>query len=230
MDINNDPYLQGMLFNALVPHVGPQDEPTLQQYIFFAIKRKLPTTTIEVFDKLWFKAYNGVSDDAEMVNALYRRLLEHKENTRISSFELAIQIGITRHILTLSSYAQDIDHILLDPYTKSKLIEWVVSSNITASEMPMIERLGDIQFANREYEERKLFSSQISVQNVGKSETYFDGTESIISLLLNKLDSCRGNEDSNEKHSAIKWLVGVICEEINLLYPRRGFQAILAGN
>ena len=118
MDIKNDPYLQGMFFDALVPHVGPQDEPTLQQYIFFAIKRKLPTTTIEVFDKLWFKAYSGVSDDAETVNSLYLRVLEHKENTRISSFELAIQIGITRHILTLSSYAQDIDHILLDPYVR----------------------------------------------------------------------------------------------------------------
>ena len=150
----------------------------------------------------------------------------------MSTFELVIHTGITRHILILYNnipHVRDIGKFYLEAYTKSKLIEWAMSSNISACEMPMIGLLGDMQHAKREYEERKLFSSQITVQEVSQSTKDLEATEWIMRKILRKLDSCKSDEDSNDKHDTVKWLVETICEELNRLYPRRHFQAILAG-
>ena len=45
-EIHKNSHLQGMLFDAIIPNIGPNDEAILEQYIYVAIKQKLPTKTM----------------------------------------------------------------------------------------------------------------------------------------------------------------------------------------
>ena len=221
------------LRNALLPHVRPEHEKELRRDLDLSIKINRPVYVVEFFDALWSNAISNDCDAAQAIIDLYRGILEwqKKDVTNASLINLVFHVGISRHIRVLHEFISD--QCNKDTYLKTKLLEWVISSNSPAHEMHVLEQIESDKalLIKKCYDERQFFKSQIPTQISQSSIAKFTLTnDCYVPRLLRRIDVCANSSDKEPKSKAIAWLLNEICKAMEEEDPGSTWEPILVGS
>ena len=236
--LEDNPVFLEMLRDALLPFVGTEDEPYLNDCICHAIKplRSTHVSVLEFLDALWLKATNTDSNDARRIKDLYVGMNdEMSETSDWNLIEAVIQTGISRHIKLILKLFNDVTNISrLDRFTKSKLLEWAISPSIATNEIPMLKYINSEHalFVKHWCDEREFFTSKIiRIFNCPLSKAKTTLTEeTIVSKILKKMDDCVTTTRPCEKQTAVAWLLRQLCMAIEQTFPAAKFEPILTGS
>ena len=203
--LKDNPLLIEVLRDVLLPLVGPDDETKLRFILMAAIQRREGVAIRVFYDALWSKAITNVSNDVEHLREFYSDIRHCDSN--VSLVTLVIRTGISRHIHILRRLINDtFDE--MDTYTQSKLIEWASHSNITMTEMPVLERLRYvIPLVKDMSNKRNFLTSKICAPE--RNLTIFDS--SIVPRILSRMERCASSNRKNEMQKDVAWLISEIC-------------------
>ena len=226
----DDSIFHAKLHDALLPHVGPKHESHLRSCLLEAIKKQSPVSVRELLDALWSKTISKDSDEVQTIKDFYSDILDRPKQDidNVSFIKAVIHIGISRHINIVLDLINDPLYMEeLDTYSKSKLREWVVSSDLDIDEIPVF-RHNDSEFvtlAKDWHDHRKFFTSHICQLHRTQSKSIEDA---IVPRILAQMDICSGRCRSDEKVKAVSWLLSEIC--IALKKEKVTYVPILTGS
>ena len=121
----------------------------------------------------------------------------------------------------------------MNTFTISNLLEWAVSQNVAINGIPALRHIDIIKAAlvSGWYDERKFFSSKISMHVPPPIETEFESVaDSILPRVLARMDICASSRRSDEKTEAIAWLLSSICKAMEREVPGSKWEPIPTGS
>ena len=227
------------LCHALLPHLENDDESRLCHLLRKAITiQTIPASVLEFLDTLWSKTISSNSNDLQLKNELYVDISDENADASDSVLLVAIiHTGISRHINVMCERFNEQKHkFYLDSYTKSKLVELSMSSNMKINEKSIFGHVNseDAVCIENWYVERKLFSSKIthkSKQRWKLSQTQHESTEqTILPKILDKMDKCASHYKSDGKRNAVNLLLSKLCKAIEEIHPNARCKHVLTGS
>ena len=123
---------------------------------------------------------------------------------------MIIRTGITRHIIAIRGQIND-KISELDAYTKSKLIEWALRSDVC--EMPVLGQLrGGIMSMKNWVDKRNFFTSQVHKREV----PLYEIDSSTIPKVLARMDACVLSLQKTKTHKDVVLLLRELCKELDI--------------
>ena len=231
MHFEDDPVFLGKLCDALIPHIGPEDERQLRFWLREAIKAQhcVSASVRDFLDTLWSKTLSTHSNEVQMIKDLYKGINDDKPDDA-SLIIAIIHTGIARHINVMLDLINDPSHMhRLDRYTKSKLLEWAISTKMTIDTILALRHINDENdlSAQKCYDEREFFTSKITKLSQKPPKSI---EESIVPKILEKMEDCVRSGSTNEKQDAVAWLLSEICKAVEEKYPDVKCEPILTGS
>ena len=203
--------------DSLIPHKGQEDAVALREWLCDSIERHRKLAVCELYDALWSKSAPDIANNADHIKALYSDSLRHAYShpliTRSSLLREVIRTGISRHIHVLSEHINSIFR-RLDVYTKKKVLEWVLYSNVTVTEMPVLAQIDNEMLLGVKswYDELNFFSSNISAPGK-QTQTRIDHT--IVPKILAQMHTCAASSrEKDVMHKEIGYLLCEICKAL----------------
>ena len=233
---DDNPVFRMRVRNALLPHIDSKDEHFLRRLLFETIVSHHSMAVCEFYDSMWSKSLPKERNEGKEIRAIYCDILEgDQEITNVAIAKTVLHIGISRHINAMLDIINDPSLIEnVDDYTKSRLLEWAISSNFPIQKLYMLKHIdkSNIMLVKQWCDERNFFSSQISDQRLHSykptiSETMVD---SIVPRILEKMAFCSGHCKSDEKSKATAWLIGELYSAMEREFPFTNWRPILVGS
>ena len=251
-DLGDQSHFLAMLRDALLPHVRPEHETALNWRLLRAINEHHPMSLIEFFDALWWKSTSNEFNELHTLKNFYKKILsvdtinyvhsttrrgvQEGDITNAMLMKFVIHIAISRHILLMLDFINDSAHKdTFDPYSKSKLLEWTLCSNLPMNKIHILKHIDSDSAAlvKTLNIERQFLTSQIST-TMTLRQLFFTNTEtvceSVVAKILKRMDICKDNCSDNEKAKAILWLLSKICKALEEKECGATWEPILVGS
>ena len=245
--LKSNPIFRELLFGTLKQYFKPADELYLRHVLSLAMLNcKIGSDQLEEMDKYWFETYKGVELNYEKIKDLYTKREErtlyqiyddllHSDYPMIdnvSPLKLAIRLGVSRHIRVLSGANFEL-FILerLDAYTKSRLIQWIIASNVATYRLSLDQETCDnVKLVKIWINDKRFFSSRIHIHESSVFIDDYEITKKIVPRILRKMDLCAAMRGSSTQKS-VEWLLTEMCHELNQAWPMDyTYEAILTGS
>ena len=124
----------------------------------------------EFYDSMWSESLPKERNEGKEIRAIYCDLLEgDQEITNEAIAKIVLHIGIPRHINAMLDIINDPSLIEnVDDYTKSRLLQWAISSNFPIHKLSLLRHIDNSNtlLVKQLSDERNFFSSQISDQRL----------------------------------------------------------------
>ena len=227
-EATSNPIFRELLYGALKQQLGQHHEFYVRpKFTEAMISCKVCSGQLEEIDRLWMKTCKGANNYQDVVG-LYS---DHRIRD-VLPLKLAIRLGISRHIRMFSGeHFERLNFNDLDVYTKSRLIEWMVASNVAAETISPVKQLRDCaHLVNEWINEQKFFSSQIYQQDKDMSISDQEITKKVVPRILRRVDICAAIHVPSTQES-VEWLVREMCREMDHVSPTgTKWDAILTGS
>ena len=210
----------------------PGLERRLRKQLSDAIKLRRPALVIEFIDTLWSKSISNELNETQTIKELYTDIVKSKSRdvTDASLITFVINVGTSRHIRIMLDMINDPTHEdAFDSYSKSKLLEWAISSNFAIGEILVFRDIQNDQIAAvKDWDEKlKFFSSKVCQL----SRTQFNSiTESIVPRILQQMDICAKRCSTDKRANVIARVLIEICKSMKQGDPGATYKPILVGS
>ena len=174
------------------------------------------------------------SNHVEDLKDLYREILEKQKKyiTNISFIKVVIHIGIPRHISVMLDFINYLSQRYeFDTFTKSKLLECMISSKLDIDHELLGIDSNNVAFVKELLNKRSIFASQLCSNMCQLFKTHFQSTNhDVMRRILAQMDNCGKTCTTDEKKHAVAWLLSQVCRALEEVDPGATYEPILTGS